>query len=399
MIQIKPLEDGNVVCEPGHRLVPADYVLWQGIHVCAVTRRDGGGHLVRDLPVGHAAFSPFTVDLEKREVDGKDEVTAWLWRPFLNSLLNPDPAPVAFSREVLHERKQAIIINCLEWMYGHCLGKLLYAEQYIREYPDHAIIVLIPAFLRWLVPEGVAEIWTAKLSLKQMPGFYPDLHRQITAECARFDRILLAEVCDFPRGFDIQNFTRVQPHQFTGEARVVTFIWREDRPWVSGLSWRFLRKLRSRRLLLESQNRRIRRFFDQVRKVEPKVTCCVAGLGRSTTFPDRIEDLRVDSFTDETERRIARRYAESRVVIGVHGANMLLPSALAGATIDLMPIGKWDCLPLDVLPNETDPLMALFRYRFVPVDTDPDTLVQITLPLLNRYHDFRKLFNDDGASH
>jgi hypothetical protein len=397
VVQIKPLVDGQVVCEPGHGTIPADYILWQGIHVCAVTRREGRDYLVRDLPVGHSAHHPFTVNLAEGRVDGIAEETAWLWRPLLESLLAPKTDPVRFTREIFSERKEVLIINCLDFMYGHCLGMLLHVSRHLRENPDLGLIVLIPSFLRWLVPDGVAEIWTVDLSLKQMREYHPDLHERITAECSRFQKILLSGVCDFPGGFGIENFTRIAVHRFDEEPPVVTFIWRDDRPWLPEFWWRWLRKLRSRRLLLEFQNRQVRRFFQEIRQAEPKVACCVAGLGRSTSFPGWIEDMRVEKYSLETERATARRYAQSRIVVGVHGANMLLPSGLAGMTIELVPPGKWDCLLLDILNNENNARLAPFRYRFVPVNTSPATLAQIAVPMLKRFRDIARLFDEDHA--
>jgi hypothetical protein len=395
VVRIKPLLDGQVVCEPGHRTIPADYILWQGIHVCAVTRREGRDYLVRDLPVGHSAHHPFTVNLAERRVDGTVEETAWLWRPFLESLLAPKTDPVRFTREIISERKEVMIINCLDFMYGHCLGMLLQVPRHLRDNPDLGLIVLIPSFLRWLVPDGVAEIWTVDLNLKEMREYHPDLHERITTECARFQKIFLSEVCDFPGGFDLEDFTRIGVHRFNEEPPVVTFIWRDDRPWLPQFWWRWLRKLRSRRLLLEFQNRLVRRFFEKLRKSVPGVRCCVAGLGRSTSFPGWIEDMRVEEYSLETERATARRYAQSRIVVGVHGANMLLPSGLAGMTIELVPPGKWDCLLTDILNNETNAQLAAFRYRFVPVSTSPSTLAEIAVPMLQRFRDIARLFDED----
>ncbi len=398
MIQIKPLVDGQAVCEPGQPTIPADYILWQGIHVCAVTRREEKDYLVRDLPIGHSAHFPVTVNLAERNANDATEVNAWLWRPLLESLLAPKTGAVGFTREILSERKEVVILNCLDSMYGHCLLKLLNAGRHLRDNPDLGLIVLIPPFLRWLVPDGVAEIWTADLTLAQMRDYHPSLHEQITAECVRFAKILLSEGYSHPSRFQIEDFTRVVPHRFTEEPPLVTFIWREDRPWLPEFWWRWLRKLRSRRLLLGFQNRQVRRFFAGVRRARPDTRCCVAGLGRSTSFPAWIDDRRVERFSPETERATAALYAQSRIVVGIHGSNMLLPSGLAGMTIDLMPPGKWDCLPEDILFNESDARLAVFRYRFVPTDTSPATLAQIADSMLKQARELPKFLTEDHAA-
>ena len=398
MIQIKPLVDGHVVCEPRHRNIPADYMLWQGIHVCGVTRRDGQDHLVRDLPVGHSAHYSFTVNLTERSVDSRSEELAWLWRPLLETLLAPKTQTVGFKREIISERKEVIILNCLDFMYGHCLLKLLNAGRHLQDNPELGLVVLIPQFLRWLVPDGVAEIWSVGLGLRQMQDYHRDLHERITAECARFETIFLSEAFSHPSRYQLEKFTRVAPHQFTEEPPLITFIWREDRPWLPEFWWRQLRKLRSRRLLLAFQNRRIRRLFARVRREMPDARFCVAGLGRGTVFPEWIEDRRVEQFSKETEIALARVYAGSRIVVGVHGSNMLLPSGLAGMTIDLMPPGKWDCLPLDILFRESDARLSVFRYRFVPTGTSTTALAEIALGMLKQAARMPAFLTEDQAS-
>lgn len=385
------------MCEPGHRTIPADYILWQGIHVCAVTRREGRDHLVRDLPVGHSAHFSFTVDMVEGRIEGMTEETAWLGRPLMESLRAPKTGPIGFKCEIISERKEVIILNCLDGMYGHCLLKLLNAERHLRDNPELGLILLIPSFLRWLAPDGVAEIWSVDLGMKQMQDYHPALHEQITAECARFQKIFLSEAYSHPSRFRIENFTHAKPHEFGDGAPLVTFIWREDRPWLPDFWWRRLRKLRSRRLLLGFQNRQVRKFFERLRRERPDTRCCVAGLGRSTSFPAWIDDRRVETFSPETEQAVAKLYAESRVVVGVHGSGMLLPSGLAGMTIELVPPGKWDCIPEDILFQESDPRLAVFRLRFVPTDTKPTTLAQIAVSLLKQARVMPKFLTEDHA--
>jgi len=47
----------------------------------------------------------------------------------------------------------------------------------------------------------------------------------------------------------------------------------------------------------------------------------------------------------------------------VHGSNMLLPSAHAGMTIDLMPDDRWGNFAQDISYQEDDVRMGSYRYR------------------------------------
>ena len=129
---------------------------------------------------------------------------------------------------------------------------------------------------------------------------------------------------------------------------------------------------------MRHQWRKICRLFAKARKSLPNATFTVAGQGREFAFPSWVDDRRTARFDPESEIAACRVYSESRIVIGVHGSNMLLPSAHAGMSIDLMPADRWSNVAQDILysPDEFggDPRMASFRHRYVPVETSPSTL-------------------------
>ena len=117
----------------------------------------------------------------------------------------------------------------------------------------------------------------------------------------------------------------------------------------------------------------------------------VAGIGRQGSFPRWIEDLRVDKIdSGDVERALCRIYSESRVVIGVHGSNMLLASGHAGMCIDLMPEVRWGNVAQDMLfasdePADADLRLSAFRRRFIDVGAPPRLVAAIAILAL-RHH-------------
>ena len=85
-------------------------------------------------------------------------------------------------------------------------------------------------------------------------------------------------------------------------------------------------------------------------------------------MPSFIDDKRFDSFNEDAERTLCKVYAESMLVIGVHGSSMLLPSAHAGMAISLMPSKRWGNFAEDMLFNETDVRLASYQRRIVPLN-------------------------------
>lgn len=380
MIQIKPVIEHHSSCPHCGAELSVNDVLWQGIHVCAITRCSGcSAEIIEDLPVGQAIYLPYQVDLEKNLLYGSDIARQWLGGPLLESLQSPkEGQEIAFTVERCMPATNVVILNCIDYLYGHSLLKLLNAQALIDSCSGPSLVIIVPQFLRWLVPEGVAEIWTVGISLKEAQNFYPQLDRRIKGECERFNSVYVSPAFSHPRDYDISRFTRVSPHDFNKESFRVTFIWREDRPWwEKRIVVRIASRLRGMRLLLLWQNIKVRRLFSLLRRKMPDVRFTVAGLGRSTSFPAWIEDRRVARFSDAEERRLSAVYAESRLVIGVHGSSMLLPSAHAGMTIDLMPMDRWSNFAQDVLYQEADPRLASYRYRYIPLEIDPVKLAQI----------------------
>ena len=146
--------------------------------------------------------------------------------------------------------------------------------------------------------------------------------------------------------------------------------------WLKGIS-------------LFSQNRNVRRLFLALRRAFPQAVFSVAGLGRGTRFPSWIDDRRVDRFSEDGERQTCKIYSESRLVIGVHGSNMLLPTAHGGMAIDLMPLDRWGNFAQDILYPMEDLRLSAYRFRCLPSSIDVKLLAHIAEQQL-RYHSYFK---------
>jgi len=74
------------------------------------------------------------------------------------------------------------------------------------------------------------------------------------------------------------------------------------------------------------------------------------------------------------ERSWCEAYARSQLVVGVHGSNMLLPTALAAGCVEILPHDRQGNVVQDISVRYND-RMQLFLYRFVdefarPVEID-----------------------------
>lgn len=148
----------------------------------------------------------------------------------------------------------------------------------------------------------------------------------------------------------------------------------------------FIDRLRRRlgRLPVSTQEQldRVVELADRIRERLPDLSFAVAGVGEPGGLPDWILDLRVARPDEADERVLCQRYADSHVVIGVHGSNMLLPSAHAGAVLELLPQAKLGNLLDDILVRREDQRETLFDYRVLPMSTPIKALAEVVVSML-----------------
>ena len=119
----------------------------------------------------------------------------------------------------------------------------------------------------------------------------------------------------------------------------------------------------------------------------------LAGLGNYGWFPKYVKDERVKSFNYESELSTCNIYAESELVIGIHGSSMILPSAHAGMTICIMPSKRWGNYAEDIIFTGEDPRTSSFEKRIIPMNTTIYETRDIVLNMLKGHKYFLKKMN------
>lgn len=368
-----------------------------------------------DLLAGHGLYYPMLLDKKTGDVHDLYNVK-WFADWLRNSYANRSNEPLDFVTEELRPLQTPLLLNCLDTLYGHCLLKLLNAQYYLDNRPDLDVVVLVPKYLRWMVPDGVSAVWTVDLPLRRGIEWNDWLAKEISVRLKQFDEVWLSVAYSHPhpREFTIERFTRVQPFPVDKwherlETPTITFIWREDRLWVdqgnSGRLRRLANRLRVKMgfsglsLPRREQTRRVVLLASHLRKAFPKLNFVIAGLGVPGEMPNCIEDLRTTEINTEVEKMWCGRYACSHVVIGIHGSNMLLPSAHARATVELMPSERWGNIIQDLLMPDLDCRETLFRYRIVPVSVSVQELTFMIVAFLQSYHFVERNFRHSLINH
>lgn len=372
-----------------------------------------GSDFYGDLPAGQALYTPILLDRKTGETFDKFNAS-WFAEWLRESYARRTNEPLRFeTRKLSKIEKKVVLLNCLDTLYGHSLLKLLNAQYYINR-ADVSLIVLAPPFLEWLIPDGAAEAWIVDLPLRRGTEWNEWLAREIDERLESFEEVFLSVGFSHPHpdDFDIERFTRIKPFLLENWAEsigkpCITFIWRDDRLWESAatageyqnrfgkIKRRFGGKRPER---AEDQRQKVVRFAESLRAEIPSLDFAVAGLGEAGGLPDWISDLRLINLDVAAERAWCERYARSHIVVGVHGSNMLLPSAHAGAVIEIIGDDRWGNFLQDILFRPSDFREMFFRYRFVPYSTAPEELARLAVSIL-RYEDFRRLMSPEFCRH
>ncbi|MCM3871032.1 MAG: hypothetical protein ND895_10110 [Pyrinomonadaceae bacterium] len=376
--------------------------------VCSTCGREFYG----DLPAGQALYTPLLLEKKTGVVHdpyGIDWFAEWLSGSY--AARKDYPIPFA-AHERLPITKHVVLLNCLDTIYGHCLLKLLNAQHYIDRRPDVDLIVMVPSLLEWMIPDGVAQAWVVDLPLQRGTEWNDWLAREIRRRLQQFTTSSLSVAFSHPHpdDFDIERFTRVKPFaldEWSTDIRrpSVTFIWREDRLWsnVRQPQARGLEKIK-RQFTLEARPVKIQAellvtLAEALRQEWQDVDFAVAGLGRSEKLPDWIKDLRQQEVNTDIERQWCTRYGASHIVVGVHGSNMILPSAHAASVVELIGEDRWGNFLQDLLFRPGDTREMFFRYRFLETNVTAPGLARLLTSMLRGLPKFRYLMDPRFCKH
>jgi hypothetical protein len=364
--------------------------------------RSCGYKFYHDLPVGFAVDHDVAIGRDDGVMHDPRSAEPWVTVPLMEGFRHPSDAEVPIERKVLRTCRRAIVLNTLDFLYGHVLLKLWNAQHYLDRHPDLGLVIIMPRSFEWLVPKGTAEVWLVDQRLGKAHGWYRSIDRQVQGFLKDFDEVYLGKGYAHPdkSKIDMERFCGVAPFdmdRYEDAPRHVTFVLRTDRLWFRTAAHKFMHRalgklgLRSMAngFFLAHQQRLAMRVLQRTRRLYPDLTASIVGLGEPRPVPDGVTDLRTTKMNLETELAWCRTYAKSHFVIGVHGSNMLLPTALAGGCIEVLPHDRFGNLAQDVAVRCND-VMQLFLYRFVDEFASPATVARHAISMFKDHKVFHR---------
>jgi FkbM family methyltransferase len=345
-----------------------------------------GHRYLQDLPSGHGLVYPATLDLDTGDVfdeAGATWFSTWL-RPAWEE---PDARPVAVDVAVIEPRDRVVLLNCLDPIYGHSLLKLLNVQHEL-ERDEAGVVVVIPASLRVLVPAGVAEAWTVYERPARFRGWLLELEERFTRELGRFEQCQLSPAYPHPHPstYDLDALVSGIEAERPGDPSIVLSL-RDNRLWGCDA---------------QAQLRNVAGFCELVTASFPAAAFTAVGIGGEVPLPKGVSDLRSSAPGEEDERRWLALMRGAELVLGVHGSNILLPSGLAAATIELISEERYGNVFQGTLLAETDPVAALGAHRVVYGDAEltdlaPERVAALAVSILREGDRFRRLMTGPAA--
>ena len=386
MIELHPRLENSYACPVCNGSVELKGFIINGMRnlvdiSCATCERS----FYADIPAGHGLLYPFTIDQETLEVFQP-------LNPFGN-VLRQNCQQKRFEEVELKtlchfEREEIVLLNCLDFAYGHCLLKLFNAQYYLDNYPELGCCVLVPRQLTHLVPEGVAEVWEVSIPLWEYRYWWVSLEEKIKSEITRRKKAYLALAYSQPHHttFSLARFVKIAAGNDANLGKpTIVFSYRTDRLWGASL---------------REQRRNIIRLHQLLRKAYPEMTFALIGFADRLKFPPEIVDKRVDSFDPEMERSWLELLQNTHCAVGVVGSHMLLPSGLAECAVDLLPEQFYPNILQDYLLRDdiVDPYENLFRFRVLYgnerlTDVSPYRVAQVVSSQFTWWERFRTLLH------
>lgn len=402
---LQPLAYGDVACfSCAAANVPIKSIVFLNMHVladCACAQC--GQEFWYTLPVGHTVAMPIKIAKNGKASAYPEAAEAWLARPLHDALFRHASVEVEIQKKVLipHAHTEAILLNTLDSCYGHVFTKLWNAQLLLKKEPDKAIIVLVPEQLAWLVPEGVAEVWSVKAPLHQLDKRLTPLDSFVKQELQRFNRVSLSPAYPHLNTATLDMAALLKANRFplahfSERKPRFTFCLREDRFWHASVAGFLLFKVcvklkilaSTKQFFIREQNRLIGKTVKHIQRQLGEVQFTATGLGKTGRLPAIVDDQRTGSITAAVEAQWKEAYAKSQVVIGVHGSNMLIPTSLAAGFIEILPAYKIPHLTEDiVLPYQAR--YALFLGRHLPQYVSPSLLAMHAVSIIK---DFPRLY-------
>lgn len=406
MIKIKPDFNKQVQCPICNNICRFKEIHFTGMRVIAEYEcKSCNDTLYTDLPAGHGFYyeTNYLEKADKGYID--DKGGQWFLNALKKTVFNRNEHDVHILKKT-KEHDKLVILSAVDSYFGHAVLRLMTSAYYKREHSDTDILLIYNKQLKWMVPEFIDNLIECSIPFKLSEQWIINLDSAVREIADAYESVYIAtDYAHLYKNKQIEVFTGIpvkKPEDiFLQKNPCIGFIWREDRLWIDNERLSQAANIIRKRLgidvsalLIRQQYNKIMKCMKIIRKQYPQGRIYIAGFGKQMKFPKWVEDMRVLKPSEETEKIWCERYSNTTITIGLHGSNMILPSAYSAMVLDIIPEWKWYNVLEDIIIQRSDnPYDTLFRYRMIPKKTTTSEIASIAVSMIQYYNKFKSKFS------
>lgn len=355
----------------------AHELLFQGVHLLQKYKCKNCETIYFNTPpIGHTLHYPISFSAGGKLTDYNVKAPNWLAVPLISSIRNDYTHNSSISFKINKTYKKVVLLNCLDNCYGHVIYKLLNAYRHLKDTPDIGLIIIIPKIFEWMIPDGAAEIWFVESHLSNLSKKILNFDSFIKSNLKKYDEVFISKTyleldhseIDFEIFFKKSRFDLKTFHNTPYN---ITFVLREDRFWLNSWLYSFLYMFTLKfkilhlfkKIFVQRQNHLVKKVANSINNKIKNPQFHAIGIGTSGNLTLSIIDKRTNNPNPNIEKEWCSIAASSHIVIGIHGSNMLVPSALAASIIDIIPRYKIPNIGQDILePSRNSLCKILIRF-------------------------------------
>src|SRR5882762_4867020 len=192
MIRIKPQPENHLFCPKCTKKAIVKEIMVQPVFTLAeCVCENCGFEFYQTLQTGHTTTDTITIDKATKKLFPDSTPKSWLTEALLKALHRERQEEVNINKIIFRKHNQVVILNTLDYLYGHALLKLYNSIYHLDNHKDLGLIIIVPKSFAWLVPKGCAEVWIVDLKLNELAYFHSSIQKFVSKEFERFDTIFL----------------------------------------------------------------------------------------------------------------------------------------------------------------------------------------------------------------
>ena len=165
MIELKPKTENHFICPECQSPLPAinDVVIQSSLAMADCVCKVCHLNFYQIFSTGHHVEDQLSVGKAEDRYYHHPKTEPWLVDSLVKAHKGTRNQNVNIEKVVYRNCENVVILNTLDYLYGHVLLKLYNAVYHLDSQKHLGLILIISRSFEWLIPQGCAEVWIVDL--------------------------------------------------------------------------------------------------------------------------------------------------------------------------------------------------------------------------------------------